>query len=252
MSSYVSIPYAALCDDFYITTHLHTEMDLPSSRETVLHYFEQLQRRYPKMAHFYQRQPGAFVLEEDKSHGAYRWASVEAKRISGGVVNPNSLSEAMEQHLQMVEMAPYHLSVSRLDCESISLVYGFDFVCPGNHHRILANTLGLPTAVQSLANRTGSFLLNYEPAIQISLDSELKTHARIHFEPRTGTYSDRQMEVDTQLLSAFVTVSRFGSLGPDEDFTTELMRLHELMLELMDNHIAEPILRPLQNAIATR
>ena len=252
MSSFPSNPYASLCDDFYFNTHIQTEMELPSSRETVLHYFEQLQRRYPKLGHFYQRQPGEFILEEDKSYGAYRWASVEQKRISSGIVNPNSLEEAMEQHQQILEMVPYQLSVSRLDCASISLVYGFDFHCNGNHNLVLAKTIGMPLALESMAARQGSFLMNFEPAIQISLDPMLQTHARVHFEPRTTLYEPRGTTENGQLLSAYVTITRFESLAPEESFTEELLRLHGLMRELLDNHIADPILRPLQNAIATR
>lgn len=252
MSSYHSNPYASLCDDFYFNVHLQTEMNLPSTRESVLHYFEQLQRCYPRMGHFYQRQPGEYILEEDKSHGAYRWASVEPKRISSSIVNPNSLDEAMEQHHRVLEMVPYQLSVSRLDCESMSIMYGFDFHCPGNHNAILANIVGLPVSLESLANRSGSFLMNYEPAIQISLDPQLKTHARVHFEPRTTIYAPQNGENNGQLLSAYVTITRFESLAPEESFADELDRMHGLMRELMDNHIADPILRPLQNAIATR
>jgi len=32
--------YASLSDDYYINLNLNTEMDLPQSRETILHYFE--------------------------------------------------------------------------------------------------------------------------------------------------------------------------------------------------------------------
>jgi hypothetical protein len=35
--------YESLSDDFYLNMNLNTEMDLPQTRETVLHYFEQIQ-----------------------------------------------------------------------------------------------------------------------------------------------------------------------------------------------------------------
>ena len=52
-------------------------MDLPQNRESVLHYFEQVRRRYPTMMNFYGREKSEYVLEEDKERGAYRWVSVE-------------------------------------------------------------------------------------------------------------------------------------------------------------------------------
>jgi hypothetical protein len=245
-------PYASLSDDFYINTHLHTEMDLPSQRETVLHYFEQLQKRYPKMGRFYQRERGEFILEEDRSHGAYRWASIEQKRICSGIVNPNTLEEAMEQHQTILEMVPYHMSISKLDCESIGLMYGFDYACRTNHNLLLAEAIGLPEALVPLANRPGSHLMSFEPAIQISLDETFKTHARINFEPRTTTYQSKSQEYGEELLSVYVTIRRFESLTPEEQFSEELSRLESLMRELMDNYVVENILKPLQAAIAAR
>ena len=38
--------YQSFSDDYYINLNLNTEMDLPQSRETVLHYFEQIQKKY--------------------------------------------------------------------------------------------------------------------------------------------------------------------------------------------------------------
>lgn len=245
-------PYASYSDDFYVNTHLHTEMDLPSQRETVLHYFEQLQKRYPKMGHFYQRERGEFILEEDKSHGAYRWASVEPRRICSGIVNPNTLEEAMEQHSQVLEMVPYLLSISKLDCESIGLMYGFDFAYRGNHNQLLADAIGLPGALESFAARPGSHLMSFDPAIQITLDETFKTHARINFEPRTTVYQTKTGEYNEDMLSVFVTIRRFESLTPEEQFPQELARLEGFMRELMDNYVIEHILKPLQTAIATR
>ncbi|MEI8210902.1 MAG: hypothetical protein WCI02_02035 [Planctomycetota bacterium] len=245
-------PYSALSDDFYANVTLQTEMDLPSGRESVLHFFEQMQRRFPKLHHFYQRERGEFILEEEKDQGAYRWVAVEARRISSGVVNPSSIDEAMEQHQEVLEMAPYMLSVSRLDCEALSLMYGFDFTYRGNHNQLLADAIGLPSGFESVSQRAGSQLMCYEPVIQISLDDVFRTHARINFEPRTGSMQTRGPESSDELLSVYVTVRRFDSLSTDESFGDELKRLDGLMRELMDNYIIESILKPLQNSIAIR
>jgi hypothetical protein len=245
-------PYGSLSDDFYANVTLQTEMDLPTGRESVLHFFEQMQRRFPKLQHFYQRERGEFILEEEKEHGAYRWVAVEARRISSGVVNPNTLQEAMDQHCDVLDMAPYMLSVSRLDCEAISLMYGFDFAYRGNHNQLLADAIGLPTGFEALAQRAGSQLMAYEPMVQISLDDVFRTHARINFEPRTGSMSHRGPDFPDELLSVYITVRRFDSLGPDESYVDELRRLEGLMRELMDNYVVEYILKPLQNSIAIR
>ncbi len=61
--------YSSLCDDFYVNMNLSTEMELPASRETVLHFFERVQKTYPTMRNFYCRDRGDFILEEDKDGG---------------------------------------------------------------------------------------------------------------------------------------------------------------------------------------
>ena len=61
--------YSSLADDYYVNLNLSTEMELAGSRETILHYFEQMQRKFPQMRNFYARDKGDFVLEEDKERG---------------------------------------------------------------------------------------------------------------------------------------------------------------------------------------
>ena len=81
--------YGAFSDDFYLNMNLSTELDLPQNREAVLHYFEQIRRRYPRMQNFYSREKSEHVLEEEKEPGGYRWTSLEAKRVNSGVVSPD-------------------------------------------------------------------------------------------------------------------------------------------------------------------
>ena len=61
--------YGSFSDDYYVNMNLSTEMELPQNREAVLHYFEQVRRRYPKMLNFYSRDKGEYVLEEEKDAG---------------------------------------------------------------------------------------------------------------------------------------------------------------------------------------
>ncbi|NIL96968.1 MAG: hypothetical protein GTO53_05690, partial [Planctomycetales bacterium] len=128
--------YDSLSDDFYINMTLSTEMDLPGGREAVLHFFERLQKTYPSMRNFYCREKGDFVLEEDKGLGRYRWVALENRRICSGQVNPASVEDALQQHRLVLEIAPYMLSVSPLDCEALDLLYGFDFTYRGNHNQL--------------------------------------------------------------------------------------------------------------------
>ena len=167
--------YSSLSDDFYINLHLNTEMELPSGRETVLHFFEQVQKKYPTMRNFYCRDRGEFVMEEDKDKGHYRWATVEPKRVCSGHVNPETLEAAMEQHRYVLDTVPYSLSLSALDCESLNLMFGFDYTYRGNHNQLVAEALGVVPAFDRLAESPGVNIISNEPAIQISMDEGCRT-----------------------------------------------------------------------------
>ena len=143
--------YSSLCDDFYVNMNLGTEMELPANRETVLHFFERVQKTYPSMRNFYCRDRGDFVLEEDKDQGNYRWCTIEPRRVCSGRVNPESIEGALEQHALVLELAPYMLSVSPLDCEALDLLYGFDFTYRGNQNELVAEALGVSPALERVA-----------------------------------------------------------------------------------------------------
>ena len=62
--------YTSLCDDFGIYVYLNTKMQLPSGRETVLHFFDSLQKTFPQMTDFDCRDNGEYVLEENREQGS--------------------------------------------------------------------------------------------------------------------------------------------------------------------------------------
>ena len=63
-------PYSSMCDDFGVYVYLNTKMKLPGRRETVLHFFDSLQKNFPTMTDFECRENGEYVLEEDREQGS--------------------------------------------------------------------------------------------------------------------------------------------------------------------------------------
>src|SRR3954462_4945131 len=137
--------YLAECADFYVNVNLNTEMELPTSRDTVLHFFEQMKKRYPDLRNFYTREDGSRVLEGDKEEESYRSLAIEPRRLCSGHVNPETLEEAYGQHRLVLELAPHLLTISHLDCEALDVMYGFDFDYEGNHDELVAEALGVGT-----------------------------------------------------------------------------------------------------------
>lgn len=244
--------YQNFSDDFYINLNLNTEMDLPKGRETVLHFFEQLQRRYVTMRNFYTRERNEFVLEEDKDDGRYRWATVEPRRICAGQVNPESVEEALDLHRQIMDSAPYTLSVSPLDCESINMMFGFDFTYRGNHNELIAEALGVLPAFESFMENSGGRSVAFEPSIQIALDDDCRLQCRLSVESRTNAFHLRTGQFPEEQLSVYITARRFGSLDANETFVDAINQLAKICQEVIEDHALDNILRPLQQAIALR
>ena len=244
--------YSSLCDDFYINVNLSTEMELPHNRETILHFFERVQKSYPTMRNFYCRDRGDFVLEEDKDQGAYRWCTIETRRICSGQVNPETPQTALEQHRLVLELAPYTLTVSPLDCEALDLLYGFDFTYRGNHNQVVAEALGVPPAMERLLEIPGATVINHEPSVTIALDEECRLQCRVSVETRTNAYQVRTGEFPEEQLSVYVTARQYGSLAADRTFSETLDKLNEVCQEMLENHVIEHVLRPLARTIAMK
>ena len=242
--------YGAFSDDFYVNMILSTEMELPKNRESILHFFEQIRRRYPKMLNFYGREKNEYVLEEEKSAGAYQWVSTELKRVNSGVVNPNTLDDADRLHTDVLELIPYELAATPLDCESLSVMYGFDFAYQGNHNDLIAEVVGISPGLKKFQELPFGKLLSHEPAIQFSLDEDCRTQCRVSFESRTSAYQVRTGEFGEDQISVYLTVRRYDSLGSNETYVDEYNRLSALGRDLVDEYLVTGILKPLQDAIS--
>lgn len=245
-------PFASLCDDFYVNMNLNTEMELPTSRETVLHFFERIQKTYPSMRNFYSREPGAFILEEDKDSGNYRWCTTESRRVSSGMVNPEQVEDALAQHRLVLELAPYCLSVSPLDCEALDLLFGFDFTYRGNHNALVAEALGVHPSLEAVANIPGATIVTNEPMLTISLDPDCRRQCRVNVETRTNAYQIRTGEYPEEQLSVYVTARQYGSLDPNLTFEQTLADLSDVCHEILEKHVIENVLQPLARTIALK
>ncbi len=244
--------YNSLSDDFYINMNLSTEMELPTNRETILHYFERLQKKYPTMRKFYCRDKKDFVLEEEKERGQYRWATVENRRICSGQVNPANWDDPLEQHRLVLELAPFLLSVSPLDCEALDLLFGFDFTYRGNHNLLVAEALGLSPAFERLGEMPGATVINHEPSITLALDEDCRVQCRLSIETRTNAFQIRTGEYPEDQLSVYVTARQYGSLGPDVTFVKTLDKLAKICRDVVDGYVIDNVLKPLARTIAMK
>jgi hypothetical protein len=244
--------YGSLADDYYINLNLNTEMQLPQGRETILSFFERVQKQYPSLRNFYTRENGDFVLEEDKDQGHQRWLSLEPRRVCSGFVNPPHTDAAVEQHALVLQLVPYMLSVSPLDCEALDYMLGFDFSYRGNHDELVADALGTGSAYDGMLQAAGAKVLNFEPSITFGLDESCRLQARLMIETRTNAYQVRRGEYPEDQISVYFTVRQYGSLETGSSFEATLARLREQSDELMQSYVIDHVLRPLAQAISTK
>ena len=244
--------YSSLADDFYINMNLNTEMQLPSNRDTVLQFFERVQKSHPSMKNFYTRENGDFVLEEDKDQGHQRWLSLEPRRVCSGYVNTEDVASAVDQHKLVLQLVPYMLSVSPLDCEALDFMFGFDFNYRGNHDELVAEALGTSSGFEGMLDIAGSRILSFEPSLTVTLDEACRLQARLMVETRTNAYQVRRGEFPEDQISVYFTVRQYGSLNQAASFEDTLIELQEHCEALMDSTIIEQVLVPLSQAISTK
>jgi hypothetical protein len=239
-------------DTFYVNMSLSTETESVPQRETLLNFFERLRKQFPTMRNFYAREKGEFVLDSEKESGSYRWVTVDAKRISSGFVNPPSLEAVMQQHRFVLELVPYLLSISNLDCESLSLMYCFDFNYRGNQNELVGEALGLPAAFERFSREDSPRIIGYEPAILFSMEKECRTQVRLSIDNRTTAFHVRTGEYPEDQLTVILTARHYGSLTMEDSFCSTLDRLATVNEKLVEEFVAENILSPLRQAIAIK
>ncbi|GAG01412.1 unnamed protein product, partial [marine sediment metagenome] len=111
MSTY----FDAICDEFSVSTRLHLKLELPSNRETVLHFFERMRREFPSMDRLRRRSDGGLVLEENADQPSRMWIRLDGTCLRFGDVNPPDMDHPRQLAAVVLEQAPYHLTLSDLD-----------------------------------------------------------------------------------------------------------------------------------------
>ena len=244
--------YSSLCDDFFMDMFVNTELDLSVQSDTVLAFFERIQRQYPTMGSFSRRENNEYSLEEDRSSGQYRWVSLEMERVGSGIVNPSDFAEVYSQDKFVLEMIPYMLGISHLDVDSLDVSYAMDFYCAGGHDQIIAEAIG-SSALNCLLDLPLARAIDHSPSIVVALSDDCRTQARISVESRTSIYDpDKVSQPLDEAISLSFTVRQFPSGSERFDSIASFERQCRLAEELMADKIVPNLVHPLINVIAQK
>ena len=245
--------YNLLCDDFYLDMYVNTEMNLPRQRDTILGFFERLQKQFPSMGSFYQREGNEYCLEEDRDAGRYRWVCLETDRIGSGIVNPSNLEDAYCQDRLVLELIPYMLSVSHLDVNSLDVTFAMDFDCAGSHDEVIAEALLAQSAFGCLLELPSARVIGFSPNIAVALSDDCCTQGRIGIESKTGLCEPRRKEqVVDEAISLSFTIRQYPRSGERFDALKSFENQCRLIEKLTAERIIPDLVQPLTEAIAQK
>jgi hypothetical protein len=248
----MSNPFSAFCEDFYINMRLGSQMNLPHNRETVLHFFERIQKEFPNLGRFRKNDNGEFNLEEDRGSDSYRWLSLEAKRLSCGHVNPESIESALKLHRLMLQQAPYQLGISNVEIDYMDVLFGFDLSFSGNHDEIISESLFPESPLTCLTEEPGAKAVDFQPSVTVSLSDDCRLQARIDVVTRTNSYQVRTGDYADDCISVYLILRRYWGDRPKLPLEKLLDQMAEKAEHLCTSYIVPRVLKPISSAIASR
>jgi hypothetical protein len=260
--------YRSLCDDFYLDMYINTRLDLPNSRDTILTFFERIQKQFPFMSHFYRCENNTYCLEDNQNTGQERWITLELNRVGSGVVNPANFEDVFQQDRLVLELVPYMLGISYLDVDSLDVTFTMDFDYAGSHDEVIAEALFGSSAFSCFLDLPSARPISFTPSMIVALSEDERTQARISIESKTssddfiggsGTKGKKQCSDDA--ISLCFTVRQYPPLGlPAEEKSRaikfDMLKSFEYQCRLAEELMAEKIgpnfILPLTETIAQK
>lgn len=248
----MSTPFNAYCDDFYINMRLGSQIALPHGRDTVLHFFEQVQKAFPGMSRFRKAEGGDFQLEEDRNQESYRWLSLETKRIVAGAVNPASIDDGLKLHQHLLEAAPHGLGISPVEIDYLDILFGFDLSFAGNHDEIISESLYRDSPLNCLSEEPNARPVDFQPTVTTSLSEDCRLQARIDVVTRTSSYQIRTGDYSDDVISVYLVLRRYWGDRPKGSLESIMHQLAERNESLCVQHLVPNVIQPISAAIASR
>ncbi len=245
-------PFSAFCDDFYVNMRLSTQLNLPHSRETVLHFFERIQKDFPSLTRFRKHENSDLCLEENRENDAYRWVTLEQRRLLSGHVNPPSIQDSLKLHQLLLELAPYNLGLSPVEIDYLDVLFGFDLSFRGNHDEVVAEGLLQSSPLAGLLEEEGAKAVDIQPSITVALSDDCRLQARVDIVTRTNSYQVRTGDYSNDVISVYLILRRYWGDRPKEPMEQIFAGLSEKAESLCSTFVVPRLLRPLSTAIASR
>jgi len=237
-------------DDFFVNLDLQTTLALPSSRETILQFFEAVQRQFEDMTSFYQREGGQYVLEGDRDAGSYRWMELQPNQLSAGFFNPPDLDAAYGLHAWLLDRVVYFLGIGGLDVEALDVMFGFNMDYRGNRDAVVANALLSGSSMSAVSDEDPATVVEYQPNVVITLTDDCYTQARLSVETYGSSYQVRTGNYTNDPISVYFTVRQYPCPGKVLKLDESFSRQCEIAEDYANRVIVPQVVAPIAVAIA--
>jgi hypothetical protein len=246
--------FGALCDEFHVSCRLFLTLDMPYERETILHFFDQIRKEYPRLTKLRRRDDGCLLLEEEAdAEGSRRWIRLDSGGLRFGHNNPADRNEVRRFGDLIISQAPYHLTFSDIDFDHLEVIYGFDLEYCGNHDLLVAETLmGEQPAAAFLMDDRASHVIDAQPYFGIALTPECDLQAYVEVKSRTTTYEVRNAGYEGSPISVLLTTRKYWSVENAGSLDQGWNKLLDIADGLAADKIVPQFVNPLAAAIASR
>jgi len=244
--------FSAFCDEYYVNTRLFLKLELDPSRESLLHFFEQIRRAYPRLRRLRRRDDGGLLLDEEDSGGrGRRFVRVDPSALKFGSFCPPDRAAVEKFATVVLTQAPVQLSMSDLDYDYLEVVYGFDLEYRGNHDELVADTLFAEHPLLRAMTSGDERIIDCQPFFGVALSEDCDRQVYLEIKGRTSTYEVRTGEYDAAPLSVYATVRQYWGFRGQRD----LQRVHAELLAVGEQYATERVVpyvvQPLAAAIAS-
>jgi len=242
--------FGALCTDFYVNQKLALKMDLPSERETVLHYFERMRKSIPSLSKF-RRFEGELALESSRRDPEYRWLALRRTSVRAGHVNPETMDQAQRFHRDILEISPHFLSINPLDVDYQELLFGFDLECQDDHDEVIFRALFADTPMAEAVRLPGSRFLDVQPVFGMSLTPKGDVQAYFEVKTQSKTRRGNPRQGAAEPISLFLSLRKFGPVERIEDLPATFDQLSQQAEMLATERLVPHLLTPIAKHITS-
>ncbi len=246
--------FAAVCDEFYVSSRLFLKLQMSLERETILHFFDRIRKEFPGLRKLRRRDDDSLVLEEEApEHGSRRWIRIDRGSLRFGHYSPQDTDDVRRFGELILTQAPYHLSFSDIDFDHLEVVYGFDLEYRGNHDQVVSETLlGEHAATGFLFGDRAAHIIDVQPYYGIALSPDCDLQAYVEVKSRTTTYEVRNVNYEGEPISVFLTTRKYWGLEDPPSLADALTQLFDSAEELAADTVVPSFVNPLSSAIASR